>query len=133
MRKGVLTILPICLLAFSTFVNVGLPAHAQPIVKGPNADNIKFIQYSDENIALKAAKSGDIDMYLYRLPLELVSEVRKDPALTVYDRDAGSFGLLFNPTTPNDKNVLNPFQLKEVICHELSYRLCFCFVGIYQR
>ena len=114
MRKGVLTILPICLLAFSTFVNVGLPAHAQPIVKGPNADNIKFIQYSDENIALKATKSGDIDMYLYRLPLELVSEVRKDSALTVYDRDAGSFGLLFNPTTPNDKNVLNPFQLKEV-------------------
>src|SRR5881628_516977 len=89
MRKGVLTILPICLLAFSTFVNVGLPAHAQPIVKGPNADNIKFIQYSDENIALKATKSGDIDMYLYRLPLELVSEVRKDSALTVYDRDAG--------------------------------------------
>jgi len=114
MRRRIIVILAISLLAFSTIANSSLIGYSQKVAKGPSADSIKFVQYSDENIALKAVKSGDIDLYLYRLPLELVSDVRKDPALKVYDRDAGSFGLLFNPATPKEKDVLNPFEIKQV-------------------
>jgi len=114
MRKEILAALPICLLILSAFANLGAPAYSQAPVKGPNVDSVKFTQYSDENIALKAVKAGDIDAYLYRIPLEIVSDVKKDPSLTVYDRDAGSFGLLLNPAPSRDANVLNPFQFREV-------------------
>jgi len=115
MRKGILAILPIGLLIFAAFASLGAPAYSQTsTTKGPNVDSVRFTQYSDENIALKAVKAGDIDAYFYRIPLEIVSDVKKDPDLTVYDRDAGSFGLLLNPAPSRDTSVLNPFQLKDV-------------------
>jgi peptide/nickel transport system substrate-binding protein len=114
MRKGILAALPICLLILSAFVNLGVPAFSQTSLKGPNVESVKFTLYSDENIALKAVKAGDIDAYFYRIPLEIVSDVKKDPGLAVYDRDAGSFGLLLNPAPSKDGSMLNPFQFKDV-------------------
>jgi len=109
-----LTIVSICLLILSMLASAGLPPSFEQTIKGPNADSIKFTQYPDENIALQAVKSGDIDVYLYRIPIELVADTKKDPNVTVYDRDAGSFGLLFNPAPSRDSSVLNPFQIKQV-------------------
>src|SRR5215467_8273539 len=113
MRKDALAFLPIALLIFSFFATAGSKASGQ-VSTGPASDTVKFTQYSDENVALKAVKAGDIDVYLYRIPLEQLSDVEKDPSLTVYDRDAGSYGLLINPAPSNDSNVLNPFQFREV-------------------
>src|SRR5919202_2476906 len=106
----------ICLLIISIIVNSTFSnSFAQTAIStGPNVDSVRFTQYSDENIALKAIKSGDIGVYLYRIPLEVVSDVRKDLSLAVYDRDAGSFGILLNPAPPKDNATLNPFQIKQV-------------------
>jgi peptide/nickel transport system substrate-binding protein len=91
---------------------VTLPAFAE--TKGPNVDTVKFIQYPDENIGLRAVQTGDIDTYFWNIPLELVSNAKKDPSLTVYDRQGGSFGLLLNPAPSKDDSILNPFQFKQV-------------------
>ena len=40
------------------------PAFAQ---KGTYVDEIKFIQYLDENTALEEVKNGNLDMYYYRI------------------------------------------------------------------
>lgn len=117
MQKAILlgSLATLCLLVFSFVSSTCLsnPAYGQS-QKGPVPDSVKFTQYSDENIALKAVKSGDIDAYLYRIPIELVGDAKKDPGLAVYDRDAGSFGLLMNPAPSNDSSILNPFQFRQV-------------------
>lgn len=83
--------------------------------KGPNVESIKFTEYSDENIALEEVKSGKIDAYLWRIPLEVVPELQNDPRVKIYERNAGSFGLLLNPAEPKEPaNTLNPFQFREV-------------------
>ncbi len=103
-----------CLFIASIIANATLGSSFEQTIKGPNVDSVRFTQYADENIALRAVKSGDINAYLYRIPLEVVSDVKKDPSLTVYDRDAGSFGILLNPAPTKDNTTLNPFQIKQV-------------------
>lgn len=110
---GSLATLSLLVCAFVSSVASSNSAFGQA-AKGSVSDSVKFTQYSDENVALKAVKSGDIDAYLYRIPIELVSDAQKDPGLAVYDRDAGSFGLLMNPAPSNDSSVLNPFQFRQV-------------------
>ena len=83
-------------------------------VKGPAVDTVKFVQYSDPSIALSAVKSGDIDAYLYPIPVDSVPDASKDPSLSIYSRDAGSFGLLINPAPANNSNTLNPFQFRQI-------------------
>ena len=99
-------------LLISVFSNAGLNALA--LVKGPFVDEVRFIQYLDDNVALQDVKSGILDAYFYRIPLEAVSTIKNDPQLKEFDRIAGSYGLLFNPAPSKDNNSINPFQLKEV-------------------
>src|SRR5215831_2634327 len=73
-------------------------------VKGPYVDIVRFVQYLDENTALQELKRGGIDTYYFRVPLEVVSDLKQDPALTIYNRMAGSFGFLLNPAPPIDKD-----------------------------
>ena len=78
--------------------------------KGSFVDTVRFIGYSDQNVALELVKQGKIAIYYFAIPLEVVSEMMNNPNLQIYDRTAGSFGLLFNPAPYNDSSVLNPFQ-----------------------
>ena len=82
--------------------------------KGPFIDSARFIQYLDDNTALQEMKRGGIDTYYFRVPLEVVSDLKQDPALTVYNRMAGSFGILLNPAPPKNNDTLNPFHFREV-------------------
>ncbi len=99
-------------LLIAGFSNSGLSARA--LIKGPFVNEIRFIQYLDDNVALQDVKSGILDAYFYRIPLEAVPSIKTDPNLKEYDRIAGSYGLLFNPAPSKDINSINPFQLKEV-------------------
>ena len=113
-KPSILAFLVFILLCFSTFTMVTTPSIAQTS-KGPNVESIKFTEYSDENIALEEVKSGKIDAYLWRIPLEVVPELQNDPRVKIYERNAGSFGLLLNPAEPKEPaNTLNPFQFREV-------------------
>jgi peptide/nickel transport system substrate-binding protein len=100
------------LLLFGVCLNSGV--RAQPPTKGAYIDGVRFIQYLDDNVALQEIKSGHLDTYFSRIPLETVSTVKADPNLKVYDRIAGSFGLLLNPAPSRDNSSINPFQFRQV-------------------
>lgn len=82
--------------------------------KGAYTDNVRFIQYLDGNTALQEIKTGNLDTYYFRIPLEKVSSISNDNALKIYEKNAGSFAFLLNPAPSKDPNVLNPFQFKEI-------------------
>jgi peptide/nickel transport system substrate-binding protein len=82
--------------------------------KGSFVDTVRFTGYSNQNLALELVKQGKIAIYYFAIPLEVVSEMMNNPNVQIYDRTAGSFGLLFNPAPYNDSSVLNPFQIREV-------------------
>lgn len=82
--------------------------------KGSFVDTVRFIGYSNQNLALELVKQGKIAIYYFAIPLEVVSEMINNPNVQIYDRTAGSFGLLFNPAPYNDSSILNPFQIREV-------------------
>ena len=82
---------------------------------GSFVETVRFIRYTDQNRALEEIKQGKIEIYYFAIPLEVVSEMMSNPSVQIYDRTAGSFGLLFNPAPSNDSGKsLNPFQIKEV-------------------
>ncbi|HEY7228413.1 MAG TPA: ABC transporter substrate-binding protein [Nitrososphaeraceae archaeon] len=82
--------------------------------KGAYTDNIQFIQYLDGNIALHDIQAGNLDTYFFRIPLETVASISKDPNVKIYEKNAGSFGFLLNPAPSKNPNILNPFQFKEI-------------------
>jgi len=86
----------------------------QAATKGPFIDSARFIQYLDDNTALQEMKRGGIDTYYFRVPLEVVSDLKQDPNLVVYNRMAGSFGILLNPAPPKSNDTLNPFYYRGV-------------------
>ena len=89
-------------------------APADP-AKGSFVETVRFIRYSDQNVALEQLKQGKISIYYFAIPLEVVSEMTNNPSVRIYDRTAGSFGLLFNPAPSNDSGKsLNPFQIREI-------------------
>ena len=100
------------LLLAGVFLNTCVSA--QSPTKGAYVDEVRFIQYLDDNVALQEMKSGNLDTYFSRIPLEAVSDIKSDPNLKVYDRIAGSFGLLLNPAPSRDNDSINPFQFREV-------------------
>src|SRR5712691_11114585 len=83
------------LLLFGVFLNIGV--YAQSPKKSTYLDTVTFIQYLDDNVALQENKIGHLNNYFFRIPLETVSCVKADPNLKVYERIAGSFGVLMKP------------------------------------
>jgi len=88
-------------------------AFAQP-AKGPYVDQVRFIHYEDENIALEQVKAGSLDAYYFKIPLEAAADARGDSRIKIYDRMSGSNVLLLNPAPYKDESRLNPFQFREV-------------------
>ena len=65
--------------------------------KGSFADTVRFIEQSNQNVALELVKQGKIAIYYFAIPLEVMPEMMNNPNVQIYDRTAGSFGLLLNP------------------------------------
>lgn len=86
-------------------------AYAQEM-KGANTDQIIFIHYQDESVAVQEVKAGNLDAYFWRIPLELVSDLRDDPNVKLYETPGGRLSILLNPAPSND--TLNPFSIREV-------------------
>ncbi len=62
------------------------PVFAQ---KGTYADEIKFIQYLDENTALEEVKNGNLDMYYYRISSDRLEDSESKDKLKVYESTGG--------------------------------------------
>ncbi len=104
----------IVILLLVTSVIFENPAFTQVQQKGPYIDQARFIQRTDENLALEEVKSGSLDMYFFPIPHEAANDARNDPRLKVYDTTAGSLGFFVNPAPAVDPKILNPFQFKAV-------------------
>lgn len=94
---------------------------------GPYLNNIKFIHYLDENVALEEIKSGNLDIYYFRIPLDLVPEILSSTDINLYDKVSGTFGLLLNPAPGGDES-LNPFEFRE-IRHAMNYLINRNFIS----
>ena len=79
---------------------------------GGYADQIKFIKFSNENVAYQQVSNGKLDAYFFQIPLQLVEIAKKNPNLKVYEKEGLSYGLLINPS--NSSKSFNPFSIKEV-------------------
>jgi peptide/nickel transport system substrate-binding protein len=106
------TVIALAVLA-SLLTSIPLNAHAQEVRRGPYLDEVTFIHYLDENVAVNEVKAGNIDTYFWRVPLDIVQELKNNPNVKVYEAPGGSLSLLLNPA-PAEQDNLNPFAFKEV-------------------
>ena len=55
--------------------------------KGGYFDELKFIRYSNDNIAYQEVNNGNLDTYLSQIPLQLINEAKKNLNLRIYDKE----------------------------------------------
>jgi len=79
--------------------------------KGTFVDEIRFIQYLDENTALEEVRNGNLDMYYYRIASDRLADSDSREGLKVYESTGGYYSILLNPT---DEGPFNPFSIKEI-------------------
>ncbi len=79
---------------------------------GGYVDEIKFIRYSNENIAYQQVGEGNLDLYLFQIPLQLIEEAKKNANLKIYEKEGLSYGVVINPT--NSSQTFNPFSIREI-------------------
>ncbi|WP_458747155.1 ABC transporter substrate-binding protein [Candidatus Nitrosocosmicus sp. T] len=79
---------------------------------GGYADQVKFIRFSNENVAYQEVSNGQLDSYFFQIPLQLVESAKKNPNLQVFEKEGLSYGLLLNPYHSNQ--TFNPFSIKEI-------------------
>ena len=87
-------------------------AFSQTSQTGGYADEVKFIRFSNENVAYQEVSNGNLDSYFFQIPLQLVETAKKNPNLQVFEKEGLSYGLLLNPYQGNQ--TFNPFSIKEI-------------------
>ncbi len=79
--------------------------------KGSNVNEIKFIQYLDENTALEEVRNGNLDMYYFRISSDRIESTESREGIQVFESTGGSYSILVNPGVSDE---FNPFSIKEV-------------------
>ncbi len=77
-----------------------------------NTDEIIFIHYQDESVAVQEVRVGNLDAYFWRIPLEITKGLKNDPNIHIYESPGGRLSILLNPAISN--TTLNPFSIREV-------------------
>jgi len=80
----------------------------------PNIERVSFIHYLDENVAIEEIRSKNLDTYFFRIPLDLVSDIKNDINIKLYEKIGGSFGILLNPSPSLNNDTMNPFAFRDV-------------------
>ena len=86
--------------------------------KGTFVDEIKFIQYLDENTALQEVRNGNLDLYYFRVSSDRLEDYNSRENLQVFESTGSYYSILTNPT---DSGKFNPFKL--IIASFILYRL----------
>jgi peptide/nickel transport system substrate-binding protein len=79
--------------------------------KGTKVDEIKFIQYLDENTALEEVRNGNLDVYYFRISSDRIESTESREGIQVFESTGGSYSILVNPGVSDE---FNPFSIKEV-------------------
>ena len=79
--------------------------------KGTFVDEIKFIQYLDENTALEEVKNGNLDLYFFRVSSDRLSDSQSRQGIQVFESTGGYYSILANPAVSEK---FNPFSIKEI-------------------
>ena len=103
MKKMLVSILAI--LTFVGFTNFVFAENDQ------NFEEIKFIQYLDENTALEETRKGNLDIYYYKISPDRLEDNESRENLKTYESTGGSYSLLVNPAESKE---FNPFSNKDV-------------------
>ena len=101
-------LLLVCLLAIILGISSIDSAFAD---KGSFVNEIKFIQYLDENTALEEVRNGNLDMYYYRISSDRIKTSLSREGLQVFESTGGSYSILVNPA---ESEKFNPFSIKQV-------------------
>jgi len=104
LQKQIMKLLFVILLCF-------LSVHIASADKGTFVDEIKFIQYLDENTALEEVRNGNLDLYYFRIPSDRIDNAKSREGLQVFESTGGSYSILINPA---ESDKFNPFSIKEV-------------------
>ncbi|HET6589539.1 MAG TPA: ABC transporter substrate-binding protein [Candidatus Nitrosocosmicus sp.] len=112
-----LKLLPIILIVFLFGILINIIPQSHAYLQNDNktggfADFIKFIRFSNENVAYQQVSNGQLDSYFFQIPLQLVESAKKNPNLKVYEKEGLTYGLLLNPS--NTSKSLNPFSIREI-------------------
>ena len=74
--------------------------------KGTFVDEIKFIQYLDENTALEEVRNGNLDMYYYRISSDRLEDSDSKQGLNVYESTGGYYSICLLYTSPSPRDGL---------------------------
>jgi peptide/nickel transport system substrate-binding protein len=97
---------------YLNLINYSLASSATTIDTGGYVNEIKFIRYSNENIAYQQVGDGNLDLYLSQIPLQLIEEAKKNVNLKIYEKEGVSYGVVINPA--NSSQTFNPFSIREI-------------------
>ena len=79
--------------------------------KGTFVDEIKFIQYLDENTALEEVRNGNLDLYFFRISSDRLNDSESRHGLQIFESTGGYYSILTNPAVSEK---FNPFAIKEI-------------------
>ena len=85
--------------------------HVSFAEKGTFVDEVKFIQYLDENTALEEVRNGNLDMYYFRVSSDRIETEEAREGIQVFESTGGSYSILLNPSI---SETFNPFSITEI-------------------
>jgi len=88
-----------------------LMLHASFAEKGTFVDQVKFIQYLDENTALEEVRNGNLDIYFFRVSSDRIESSEAREGIQVFESTGGSYSMLVNPSVSES---FNPFSITEL-------------------
>jgi len=101
-----------CLVFLAVIVILSpLMLHASFAEKGTFVDQVKFIQYLDENTALEEVRNGNLDIYFFRVSSDRIESSEAREGIQVFESTGGSYSMLVNPSVSES---FNPFSITEL-------------------
>jgi len=101
-----------CLVFLAVIVVLSpLMLHTSFAEKGTFVDQVKFIQYLDENTALEEVRNGNLDIYFFRVSSDRIESSEAREGIQVFESTGGSYSMLVNPSVSES---FNPFSITEL-------------------
>ena len=99
--------LPLAVVTLVICAAAVIPAYSET-----NFDTIRFIQYLNDSEALEDVRQGNIDMYYWPIPSEMLSDPASREGIMVHESIGTSYNILLNPAQSDD--AFNPFAIRDI-------------------